>query len=224
MGCEVLRKAMWRVRPRLHVCGHVHEGRGAERVKWETAGGNVAYAERGFESWEDQSGSGGKMSLVDLTAKKGKVLDNDGGHPADVNHKDDDSPHHGTEDNSGQAEGSLPHRQPSSSAYRFSATGQTVIDGPSIPGSATLSLGLAPTRNRSPARSDMAALRGRAGRRETCVVNCAIAATSYPHIGGKQYNKPIVVDIDLPVWAWEEEEDDSAFGLVGRAVKGLVAL
>jgi hypothetical protein len=33
-----------------------------------------------------------------------------------------------------------------------------------------------------------------------------------------------VVDIDLPVWAWEEEEEDSALGLVGRAVKGLVAL
>jgi hypothetical protein len=164
------------------------------------------------------------MSLVDLTAKKGKVLDNDGSHPAEVNNKDDGSPHDDSEENSCQAEGYLPHRQPSSSAYRFSATDQTVIDGPWIRGHATDSLGLASSRDRSPARSDMTALRGRTGRRETCVVNCAIAATSYPHVDGKRYNKPIVVDIDLPVWAWNNEEEDSAFGLVGRAVKGLVAL
>jgi hypothetical protein len=38
-----------------------------------------------------------------------------------------------------------------------------------------------------------------AGRRETCVVNCAITATSWPHVGGKKTRKPIVVDLDLPV-------------------------
>jgi hypothetical protein len=37
------------------------------------------------------------------------------------------------------------------------------------------------------------------GRRETCVVNCAITATNWPHTGGKKFNKPIVVDLDLPV-------------------------
>ncbi|KAJ9134582.1 Metallo-dependent phosphatase, partial [Coniochaeta hoffmannii] len=31
VGCERLREALWRVRPLVHVCGHVHEGRGAER-------------------------------------------------------------------------------------------------------------------------------------------------------------------------------------------------
>ncbi|PHH78716.1 hypothetical protein CDD83_3945 [Cordyceps sp. RAO-2017] len=31
-GCEALRRALWRVRPRLAVCGHIHDGRGAERV------------------------------------------------------------------------------------------------------------------------------------------------------------------------------------------------
>lgn len=34
-GCEILRQTLWRVRPRLNVCGHVHEGRGAERVIWD---------------------------------------------------------------------------------------------------------------------------------------------------------------------------------------------
>ncbi|RKU41926.1 hypothetical protein DL546_002203 [Coniochaeta pulveracea] len=200
MGCEILRKAMWRVRPKLHVCGHVHEGRGAERVKWDISSGNVAYAERGSEIWEDQSGNGRKMSLVDLTAKTGKVLDNDGCHPAEVSHGADDGLHDHTEDDDGQAEVSPHHNQPSSSAYRLSRINQTRTDGPSLPGYATHSLGEAPIRNRSQARSDTEALRGRTGRRETCVVNCAIAATSYPHIGGKRYNKPIVIDIDLPVW------------------------
>lgn len=41
-------------------------------------------------------------------------------------------------------------------------------------------------------------LEGRMGRKETCVVNAAIMAASYG--GPKRFNKPIVVDIDLPVW------------------------
>ena len=57
-------------------------------------------------------------------------------------------------------------------------------------------------------RGDFAALCGRMGRKETCIINAAIMASSWPHkgSGGKKYNKPIVVDIDLPVWA------DSASG------------
>ena len=36
-GCEVLRQTLWRVRPRLAVCGHIHEGRGVERITWDLA-------------------------------------------------------------------------------------------------------------------------------------------------------------------------------------------
>ena len=56
--------------------------------------------------------------------------------------------------------------------------------------------------NPASARSDQAALAGRLGRRETCFVNCAIQSASYPHRGGgpRVLNKPIVVDLDLPVW------------------------
>ncbi|KAL9009910.1 MAG: hypothetical protein Q9180_009353, partial [Flavoplaca navasiana] len=40
----------------------------------------------------------------------------------------------------------------------------------------------------------------RLDRRETCVVNAAIMATSWPHkaVNGSKYNKPMVVDLDLP--------------------------
>ena len=33
-GCEMLRRALWHVRPALHVFGHVHRGWGVERVTW----------------------------------------------------------------------------------------------------------------------------------------------------------------------------------------------
>lgn len=35
MGCDFLLKEVWRVRPRVHVFGHVHAGRGVEAVFWD---------------------------------------------------------------------------------------------------------------------------------------------------------------------------------------------
>ncbi|KAL2195098.1 Metallo-dependent phosphatase-like protein [Corynascus similis CBS 632.67] len=141
-GCEELRQALARVRPRLHVCGHVHQGRGAERVRWDTGnlrtGDGMTAAELSVEQWEDPNPdpTSAKISLVDLTRRGGK-------RPLDFNDPE--------------------------SASQDSSTGQT-------------------TRM------------SREGRKETCVVNCAIVATSWPHTGGKRLNKPIVVDLDLPVW------------------------
>jgi hypothetical protein len=36
-GCHALLFALWHVRPKLHVFGHVHAGRGVERIKWDRA-------------------------------------------------------------------------------------------------------------------------------------------------------------------------------------------
>ncbi|KZL75030.1 calcineurin-like phosphoesterase, partial [Colletotrichum tofieldiae] len=175
-GCEALRRALWRVRPRLAVCGHVHEGRGVERVRWDLECSNTAFKEEGVERWNDP-GQGNKQSLVNLTAKGGNPLRNDGSHLKD----------------------------------RSSGVGENVTPGPPTPGGTseraaelglgTRGLGGDPT---SP-RSDTAALAGRLGRRETCIVNCAIMAKSYPHVGGKTVNKPVVVDLDLPVWEWTRD-------------------
>ncbi|KAK1998323.1 calcineurin-like phosphoesterase [Colletotrichum falcatum] len=187
-GCEALRRALWRVRPRLAVCGHVHEARGVARVRWDLECGNVAFKEEGVEGWDDPGQGNSKQSLIDLTAKGGKPLRNDGSHPGD----DDRSP--------GDARETAVPGQPSSSSSSSSVPDST-SESTAQPGLGTRGLGGDPT---SP-RSDIAALAGRLGRRETCVVNCAIMAKSYPHVGGKTVNKPVVVDLDLPVWEWTRD-------------------
>lgn len=35
-GCDHLRRAVQRCRPRIHCFGHIHEGYGAEKMKWST--------------------------------------------------------------------------------------------------------------------------------------------------------------------------------------------
>ncbi|ROV90232.1 hypothetical protein VMCG_10241 [Cytospora schulzeri] len=184
LGCEDLRQALWRVRPKLAVCGHVHEGRGAERVRWDVLGASGApYTELGVERWEDPGAGQGnnKMSLVDLTSRGGKP-------PLD-HHSDPPARRGASEDSRGRVGGTC---EPSA---------DDTTTGTALPGFGTRGIGGNPNLS---VRCDRAALCSRMGRRETCVVNCAIAATNWPHTGGKKFNKPVVVDLDLPVL-----EDDS---------------
>lgn len=174
MDCEDLRRALWRVRPKLAICGHVHEGRGADCVRWDILGASAApFGELSVKHWEDPGAgaSNNKISLVDLTSRNGQQpLDNDGsplrqGHPAD---------------------------------RRGQGSGCQHFDGgvAALPGIGTRGIGGQPGQS---VRCDRRALCCRMGRRETCVVNCAIAATNWPHTGGKKFNKPIVVHLDLPI-------------------------
>lgn len=175
LGCEDLRRALWRVRPKLALCGHVHEGRGSERVRWDIQGASGApYAELGVERWEDPGAgpNNNKMSLVDLTSRGGKhPLDNDGS-------------------NVGEGVSARSQGQSGACEHFDDATATA------LPGFGTRGVGGNPDVS---VRCDREALCGRMGRRETCVVNCAIAATNWPHRGGKRFNKPIVVDFDLPI-------------------------
>ena len=41
MGCKFLLKEVWRVRPKVHIFGHVHAGYGSEYVFWDE--GQKAY-------------------------------------------------------------------------------------------------------------------------------------------------------------------------------------
>lgn len=78
MGCEALRKRFGRVRPYLAVCGHVHQARGFERVRWaDTCSSGVGGEEEVVKGVLPPQGSK-KQSLVDLTGKRASRLDNDG--------------------------------------------------------------------------------------------------------------------------------------------------
>ncbi|RCI13207.1 hypothetical protein L249_1171 [Ophiocordyceps polyrhachis-furcata BCC 54312] len=110
-GCEALRRALYRVRPRLAVCGHIHDGRGVEHVSWEgEKEGDEASSSSSFtrRTWNDPGAGNKKLSLVHLD-----------------------------------------------------------------------------------------------GMGETCIVNAAMMKSRRPHVGGKQFHKPIVVDVDLPPWRRE---------------------
>ena len=172
IGCEGLRKALWRVRPSLSVCGHVHEGRGAQRVLWDLDSPNVKYKELATGYWEDPGNDNKKQSLLDLTPKGGAVLQNTGSLDKSIALLPD------------AAVESRTLSGKTSSAVR--GQGGDALSG----------------------RSDREALAGRTGRKETCIVNAAIMASSWPYKAklGRKYNKPMVVDLDLPVWTAEAEE------------------
>ncbi|KAF3064219.1 putative rhamnogalacturonate lyase C [Daldinia childiae] len=181
LGCESLRQALWRVRPRIALCGHIHQARGVERVRWDLSNKFVRYKE--LESnyqWEDPGVGNEKNCLVDLTGKGGMPLDNDG---------------------SKVSLSSIPTAYTADESAKQNTTGiaanmEAVLTEGAKPGIGTRGL----SGNPASARSDGPALAGRLGRKETCIVNCALQQASYPHSGPRMLHKPIVIDIDLPVW------------------------
>ncbi|KAL2268495.1 hypothetical protein VTJ83DRAFT_3341 [Remersonia thermophila] len=192
-GCSELAKALAVVRPRLHVCGHVHQARGAERVMWDVDGlpsaekdppAAAAAAILSREPWQDPNPdpASAKISLVDLTGRKGNrpLLFHEG-----------------------RAVAAPPSETPSESqavAGRGSGQSDSAVGPVRIGGTAEHQSGEAAlSTSTDSCKSELRQL-DRTGRLETCVVNAAIMATSWPHLGGKRLNKPVVVDIDLPVW------------------------
>lgn len=192
-GCEVLRRELWRVRPRLALCGHIHEARGVERVRWDLESRGVE-VER--TRWTDPNPpESGKIALVDLSAKGGDPLDNDGSRClADEKARGEWCDRH-----KGRV-GLLRHNDDDDGG----GSDERKEEGANIayPNAGTLGLDEDPDST----HRDRAALAGRLGRRETCFVNCAIQSSSYPHAGRgpRRLNKPIVVDLDLPICEDEE--------------------
>lgn len=192
-GCDSLRQTLWRVRPQLAVCGHVHQSRGCERTLWDLTCDDFAYGESENIHKAPQPPPPGskKQYLVDLSGRKGAMLDHDGSsaalHPQPDNHLErplEESSRDGvTSSNNGD----------SSSPIQLYDKAETTANAP-----VTQTQGR-DSRKRG-GRGDTEALSGRLGRKETCVVNASIMANSWPHRGGKRFNAPIVVDLDLPVW------------------------
>lgn len=213
-GCEYLRQTLWRVRPQLVICGHVHEGRGAERIIWDLGAPNIKYKEEMTGYWIDSESQSKKQSLINLTAKGPAPLrshrpidrttisnplkdDSTGSavpqspvlwkqkHPVALEPEDDDA-HVGID---------VAHSLlfPLKDMEKAPLVNLTEGQGPTTRGRG----GIPPS-----GRCDIEALADRLDRRETCIINAAIMASSWPHRGvnGRKYNKPIVVDIDLPTW------------------------
>jgi hypothetical protein len=174
----------------LAICGHVHEGRGAEIVLWDLETPNTRYKEALIEYWTDPSTDNKQQSLIDLSTKSSKPLENTG------SWGDEEIPPIPIEELTKELDSSSLRRWKSKERPAF--TLKTLDDGnrssyyEGIRGHG----GIPPS-----GRCDMEALAGRMGRKETCIVNAAIMASSWPYKPNNQrrYNKPIVVDIDLPV-------------------------
>ncbi|RAL06135.1 metallophosphatase domain-containing protein [Aspergillus ibericus CBS 121593] len=200
VGCKALRSTLSKVRPLLAICGHVHESRGSERVRWHPRAASAAAAAAIVDepSQEDEiirdilppSGSR-KQSLVDLTGKKAPKLDND--HFAINNIRTPISRLF----------------EPSQNVLLLPSSERSLerlqSSGAEQPTSSSLSSCLKDIQS-----SDKDGLYPQ--RRETCIVNAAIMATSWPHRGGKRFHAPIVVDLELPVWN-EEKEGTASRGL-----------
>jgi hypothetical protein len=193
----------------------VHEGRGYERVHWQAA---LTDTEQDIETEtkskpkteiETQKQTNAvdhvtrgqlppmgskKQSLIDLTSKRNERLANEGfswpghghGHPHPAHEISNDE--------------TMSSASPKSSA----GTGPEKVSPRNSPNAPSLSAG-----GPSPSLRTGTSISGTIShfnhalqtlRMETCIINAAVVATSFPHRGGKRFNSPIVVDLELPVW------------------------
>lgn len=173
---------------------------------WDLKNKTKPYAERVSMGWEDPGADNNKISLVDLTGKTNKLpaLANDGSHPGRPSHEDDQQTANTT---SAPAEtfSDISSQQGSSVAAQEKSGRNNSSGDNSISNEHTVGYGGDPESD----ECDYEALTGRAGRKETCVVNAAIMKGSYPHTDGKLFSKPIVVDLLLPVWREDDDNDEA---------------
>ena len=201
-GCAALLERLAHVRPLLHVCGHIHEARGIERIRWSPSCNDSLVDS--VEHWQDPGHNNKKMSLLDLTSTSQSPL----GHGTGRTRQSMlNSLQYGI---GGQPDLSMPEfgiLQPDKD--NLSST-SSLIQG-ALQASETLGTiedsGAAVQRCRAVASRtalrDDSSFKSRFSRYddrvETAVINAALLG---PRINGKTTgtNKPIVVDIDLPVW------------------------
>ncbi|KAL6704077.1 hypothetical protein ACN47E_008740 [Coniothyrium glycines] len=78
-GCPVLLRRVAKVRPKLLVCGHIHQGRGAERVRWHPSTTDAAALPSApvaaVQRWTDPGTGNNKASLLNLATKSKYPLD-----------------------------------------------------------------------------------------------------------------------------------------------------
>lgn len=65
-GCPHLLRALMRARPLVHCFGHIHEGRGAERVRWGESADEVAVRGTSIGQWSER---GWEQGVKDVTSE-----------------------------------------------------------------------------------------------------------------------------------------------------------
>jgi hypothetical protein len=200
-GCEALRQALWRIRPRLAVCGHVHEARGAETVIWDLRSPNVKFKEMETIDWKISEWGTKKQVRVDLTSRSHRPLRNDGAvgnifrGRETINTQDASCESTADEPALQMPLARTPPAPPSPGFETMKRPISPIPPAPTTQFPATQGQGEDSTGR----RSDIEAWSGREGRAETCIVNASILGSSFPHPTGKRFNQPVVVDLELPV-------------------------
>lgn len=169
-GCEYLFRTLWRVQPRLAVCGHIHHGRGAERVVWDVSSTNTQQRYM-TGRWVDAASETKKQSLINLVSEAPKPLEDDMLNDTSWIWQSTQRP-------------DICRRRKDD---QRSSSGRASL---------TASVGPDPSDIQSTIHGDsvVSAYDG-LDRREICIVNASIMSSSWPYKG---HNKPIVIDISLP--------------------------
>jgi hypothetical protein len=197
-GCEDLLHGLRRVRPMLSVFGHIHEARGVERVRWNLQSPGNGSVTEGVEVWEDP-GTGKKQSMVNLSAKGRRPLDNRSGLTRQTCGSEDlarSKPLGGCL--SGLPDVAQPFEinstsSPEGVAGEARGGAKFMVGGAIEYRQGVGSSGGGPEHERDVEADE---------RRETVMINAAFLG---PHHLKTTFNKPIVVDVDLPVWVTEDD-------------------
>jgi len=202
-GCPILLEKLAKVRPKMHVCGHIHSGRGVERVRWKTSpptDDTSPSLVESIEHWTDPGAGNKKISLLDLTCKTGRGLENDV--RALPRHVLPGSLRDLFEGPDTQSEGPLPDADMhnSTSSLETSALHQHNNEAPwrRKRGGAMQYTGC----------SDVGCGEVDAvGKVETAMINAVFMGPRIPS-KAMEFSKPIVVDVELPVWNFSTDNEE----------------
>jgi hypothetical protein len=220
-GCPVLTRRLAQIRPAMHVCGHIHDARGVERVRWKSnLSTPTTHVPAEPESlvdattqWTDPGAGNKKMALVDLT-RKGWALD----------YSSESVTRHGLSDSLRerllkQPDAHVVDIQPGA-ATLLSKSPLGLSDGVLCSASeagvervwrrkagGAIECRYACDVGRSvvDAHTIITTTTSSAERMETAMINAAFLGQRVENKASKTFNKPIVVDVELPVWEFDSE-------------------
>lgn len=229
-GCEVLKKRMGKVRPIMHVCGHIHDGRGVEIVKWkrdsvsakgddnavESESKTASVVEPGssisgslvdsVEYWTDPGAGNKKISLVDLTKRGGRGMEYAYAGQGVTRHVVSERLRglfEGQSDKTQriQPDALEPHAKSSLESGALPSGNEAGVESWTRKAGGAIEWRNRNDIGRSKVDADAAVERS-----ETLMINAAFLGQ---RIIGKTptFNKPIVVDVELPVWEFDSEVD-----------------